>query len=289
MTDSTFVYDEGDPIEVGTHGEEDVLYHEGNPVPNTGNSALVYEQGTGIGGAIPVVWASDDTYVYELDYDNDFAILRQHSPSFSPHGAGGDNAVIWVGEGDIAKDPAIYLLDADDFSLLDSRTITGTITEPSGYEAPYRNVTECGGTRDRGFATIVAESSDDYEFNHRAIVSLNGDLTTDQIDEILSNRINATGGTSQVFWTGQRKEETESSEVNLKRRDPTSTGFTTEIETGYIEWNGNVPACGGSVERVYFGGQTSGGDRQIQERDGDLNVVRTVDAPNISYLGLGGM
>ena len=50
MPQSTFVFVNGDPIDVGSHGDDDLLYHDGDPVPNTGASSLVFEAGTGLGG-----------------------------------------------------------------------------------------------------------------------------------------------------------------------------------------------------------------------------------------------
>jgi len=50
MPKSSYVYESGDAIDVGSHGETDFVYVSGEPVPNTGRSTLVYESGTGIGG-----------------------------------------------------------------------------------------------------------------------------------------------------------------------------------------------------------------------------------------------
>jgi len=50
MTKSNFVYEKGGAIDVGNHGDHDFVYHEGGPVPDTGESALVYEAGQGLGG-----------------------------------------------------------------------------------------------------------------------------------------------------------------------------------------------------------------------------------------------
>jgi hypothetical protein len=58
MPSSDFVYEEGEPIDVGTHGDHDFLYHEGDPVNDSGQSSLVFEGGTGLGGGVQ--WTISD-------------------------------------------------------------------------------------------------------------------------------------------------------------------------------------------------------------------------------------
>ena len=48
---SGFVFEEGEAIGVGRHGEHDFVFHEGEPVPDGDGSTLTFEEGTGIGGA----------------------------------------------------------------------------------------------------------------------------------------------------------------------------------------------------------------------------------------------
>lgn len=50
MPDSNFVFEAGEPINVGSHGETDYVYAAGEPVPNNGVSPLVFESGAGLGG-----------------------------------------------------------------------------------------------------------------------------------------------------------------------------------------------------------------------------------------------
>ncbi len=51
MADSTLTFQEGEPIEVGSHGQHDYVFEEGVEVVDAGESTLVFESGTGIGGA----------------------------------------------------------------------------------------------------------------------------------------------------------------------------------------------------------------------------------------------
>lgn len=46
----------GDSITTGEHGATDFVYAEDSPVPNTGQSNIVFEEGTGIGGLSWVVY-----------------------------------------------------------------------------------------------------------------------------------------------------------------------------------------------------------------------------------------
>lgn len=47
-----FVYEEGEAIDVGIHGDHSYVYAGGDPVPDTGGSSLVFESGTGLGGGL---------------------------------------------------------------------------------------------------------------------------------------------------------------------------------------------------------------------------------------------
>jgi len=50
MVKSDYVFESGDPIDVGTHGEHDYVYHSGEAVNDSGQSEYVFESGTGLGG-----------------------------------------------------------------------------------------------------------------------------------------------------------------------------------------------------------------------------------------------
>lgn len=69
MPESDFVYEKGDAIDVGTHGDHDYVFAKGDPVQDTGESAVVFESGTGIGGggSITFRWyAADGTELASL-------------------------------------------------------------------------------------------------------------------------------------------------------------------------------------------------------------------------------
>lgn len=46
-----FLFERGNEINTGTHGEHDYVFASGDPLPDNGGSALVFESGVGVGGA----------------------------------------------------------------------------------------------------------------------------------------------------------------------------------------------------------------------------------------------
>lgn len=58
--DSTFVFEEGTPIEVGRHGQHSFVNHNGDPVVDEGKSPIVFENGVGLGASFPE-WSWDTT------------------------------------------------------------------------------------------------------------------------------------------------------------------------------------------------------------------------------------
>lgn len=50
MTESTLTFEQGEPIDVGSHGAHDYVYESGTPVSDNGDSTLVFESGNGLGG-----------------------------------------------------------------------------------------------------------------------------------------------------------------------------------------------------------------------------------------------
>jgi len=47
-----FVFDRGEAIDLGSHGDTSYVFAGGEPVPNTGESDLVFEDGVGLGGGV---------------------------------------------------------------------------------------------------------------------------------------------------------------------------------------------------------------------------------------------
>lgn len=62
MVDSTFVFESGDPIDVGSAGENDFVLAGGEQVTDGGVSKTVFEAGTGLGtdaGGFPITFEED--------------------------------------------------------------------------------------------------------------------------------------------------------------------------------------------------------------------------------------
>lgn len=56
---SDFVFESGEAIDLGAHGDHDYVFASGEPVPDTGVSSLVFESGTGLGGGNSVTIRDD--------------------------------------------------------------------------------------------------------------------------------------------------------------------------------------------------------------------------------------
>lgn len=64
-----YIFEKGSEVDVGFHGEHDYVYASGEPIPDTGNSEVVFESGTGLGG----------NDVFHFDYGNVDEFSAWHS------------------------------------------------------------------------------------------------------------------------------------------------------------------------------------------------------------------
>lgn len=55
MTESDYVFIDGDPIDYGRHGQNTLAYQDGEPVVDEGESAIAFENGTGLGIAVSAI------------------------------------------------------------------------------------------------------------------------------------------------------------------------------------------------------------------------------------------
>lgn len=65
MADSTLIFVEGEPVEVGAAGDHDFEFQEGESITDAGKSDLVFVEDTGIGSAVPPrqhLWKFDGDY-----------------------------------------------------------------------------------------------------------------------------------------------------------------------------------------------------------------------------------
>lgn len=61
MGESSYVFESGEPVITGVHGDHSYTYVSGNPLTDKGVSSYVFESGTGIGGESAKVTISDST------------------------------------------------------------------------------------------------------------------------------------------------------------------------------------------------------------------------------------
>lgn len=82
MANSNFTNIEGDPINVGAHGQTSFLYEEGTPVVNQGLSSKVFEAGTGLGGvALTMEGTIVDYYESAETHSEFYGYDRNQSPN----------------------------------------------------------------------------------------------------------------------------------------------------------------------------------------------------------------
>lgn len=92
-----FIYEEGEEVLTGDHGETELAFAEGDPIPDRGVSDLVFEEGTGIGGG-GIVLSADTTGVHETGYThtqfyNYAGTESNHGEYTAYHAAGLHNGV----------------------------------------------------------------------------------------------------------------------------------------------------------------------------------------------------
>lgn len=63
---ANYIYESGEQVTTGSHGETSYVYASGDPVPNTGKSTLVFESGTGLGGGF--ILSDSTTGVHSTSY-----------------------------------------------------------------------------------------------------------------------------------------------------------------------------------------------------------------------------
>lgn len=128
MANSDFVFDQGDPVTVGAAGQHDLAFAGGDSVTDEGESTLVFEEGTGLGGKFAGIFAR--------------AIVQNSESGVDPHttainGENIDATRVQLVEGldEGVQDRAIIdYEDADDFDYQDCRLTTDqSMLESDGY------------------------------------------------------------------------------------------------------------------------------------------------------------
>jgi len=85
MTD--YIFEQGEAIALGSHGEHDYVFASGEKVPDTGTSTLVFESGTGLGGVSLVVGGTEVGFYETNESHADFWDYDPDAPDTEPFGS----------------------------------------------------------------------------------------------------------------------------------------------------------------------------------------------------------
>lgn len=140
--DSSYVFERGAPVQVGTHGQDDFVFSSGQKLTNKGSSTFVFEGGTGIGaqGFDYVARVEDQT---DFDY-NDCNVAWDETPLDNgqgyirlaiEHRKSGNGHEWWIGGSTNRYNANRHAPgDAGDFTIVWQGRMyeNGNVTDPSG-------------------------------------------------------------------------------------------------------------------------------------------------------------
>lgn len=157
-----FVYEEGEEIVTGAHGQHDFTYAEDTPVTDQGVSELVFEEGTGIGGGNSVTIrdnAGEQTAAYPLIEDS------QSVSNWYDYGGGGGSFGS-SGAGKITN----WTEDNYVILLLYRDTSTGTISAIAHYDkvdtgTPGGDLETTFSSIPSGYSLAVEDDPGEISFN----------------------------------------------------------------------------------------------------------------------------
>lgn len=247
MAESDYIYEQGEPISEGSHGQHDYVFSNGEPVPDTGKSEVVFESGIGLGQAASAYFAAIGRSVVGKVSPDDFSIITEVSDSRSGDGdgIGGSPGVVWQYNGESDNDNSIIERDPNDMSIV------------SISSNPSSNVTEAGGKEDVIWTCDATEELL-YELNpsDKSIIQSQAPPHNDTP--------NGMGGSSSVVYHGDGQEniwELDSSDLSTVR----SGSFPNSPTNG----------VGGSEENMY--GINVDGEYFYEMDPSDFSFIRSVD------------
>lgn len=118
-----YIFESGESVRVGTHGDTDYVYASGDPVPNTGGSTLIYETGVGLGGGDIWSYAYDQT---DLSTVGAITSEQNHTEFYDYQGSSGFHGYYQGSE-------LTILLHRDTTDGTYSLVVTANAPEESGY------------------------------------------------------------------------------------------------------------------------------------------------------------
>lgn len=272
MADSSFIFESGDAVHVGSPVENDYVEEDGSLVSDGDVSEFVFISGRGLGAGELVFYTDYTDTVYELNY-SDFSVKRSWTVGFTPHGVGGDGQVIWVGD---ETNSQIRKYDYENFNLLDTFSYNlqsdERITDVGGSaNALYSGIDVGGAGSGTGTGEIWILDPD------------NGSKLQTITPSGTEEEVGGTGGTSNIFWNGNYDESQDPAPTTMYERDPDSGSSLRSGNPGIEQ----VVGSGGSQERLYVCSNSTG---KIYELDpADFSVLRSASVPSTPVAGCGGM
>jgi len=280
---SSYVFDRGEAIEIGTHGEHDFVFDENTPVNDEGQTTLVFEEGTSLGSGKIVWYAGRDATgvngstangLFELD-PSDFSVIRSNtSLGYTIQGAGGDATVIWTvspGSADNISNSSIYREHTPtDLSLVRSKEFTVTDetlgpTESGGNDTNFYIKTE-------GFTSDGLPPQEQRQLRERDV---NDFSLIRSVDDPENG--GGLGGDNARVWEGSR------TDGFVRERSPDDFSVVNAVDKG-IAW-----LCFGGGGSVYAGQDDP--DTLYELDPTDFSTIKSSGKPSSPYqvpIGVGG-
>jgi len=267
MVDSDFVFEQGEPVDVGNVVENNFTHEQRELVSDGDRSEFVFISGRGLGPGRVVLYSSRGEF-HELNY-SDMSIIRTKSVGFDAHGIGGDSNVVWVGDDDNDR---ILKYDYDDFTFLDS----GSVPVPDD-----ERLSEVGGDTNNLYAVTdtssTKENMTDGDLSGRRW-TLDPDTfsVTSETAYEYPTQPGGIGGFKDTvhfgYWTDEEDEN----------GDPVNATLNGQ-EVPYAR----VVGAGGNSERVYS--LDSSDDKIYVHNASDLSIIKSEPVPKTPVYGLGGV
>lgn len=187
MAQSNYVFESGEGIRVGNHGDTKYLFHSGEPVPNTGESEYVFESGIGLGGLGDLeIWVFVDT-TGSSDVINEQKLAGKNLIDYLANEYGADG--LRAGVGAIGPGVPVEITQGLTEDLNAAKSAIDNLPT-GGNEEEYNEAAVVGATHNtvRSEADVVCSVyADDEE----------GD-TSRSVSEIISDLRNSTGAREAV-------------------------------------------------------------------------------------------
>jgi len=135
MTNSSFIYEQGDAIEVGSHGDHNFVFADGDQVADGGGSTLTFEAGTGLGvrdvHTVTVYRESDSKQLAQVVGRDTGTGYDSGGVGYYKRGQNGTSSMrLYV---DAVDDDGTTIDDVEDGEIAEYSLSIGRGTDASGY------------------------------------------------------------------------------------------------------------------------------------------------------------